>query len=294
MGTLGAAMLACHFVGNIQWPKPAEPTATAVEVAGIQLEFPAENEVLVHLNELRRQFPETQLFVLSEYTFTEALPERIRRWCRDHQRWLIVGGKDPVAGGNFYNTAWVISPKGEIVFRQAKSVPIQFFKDGLPAPAQSVWESPWGRIGLCICYDLSYRRVTDRLVEQGIQALIVPTMDVADWGQRQHALHGRVAPLRAAEYGVPIFRLASSGISQLVDSRGRVITSAPALAEGAAIHGKLLLGAPGRRPCDRWLAPATTLATIWVCLLLLVQHWLRARCQRNVASPRFGRRQRSR
>ena len=30
-----------------------------------------------------------------------------------------------------------------------------------------MWDSPWGRIGFCICYDLSYRRVTDRLAALG-------------------------------------------------------------------------------------------------------------------------------
>jgi apolipoprotein N-acyltransferase len=54
-------------------------------------------------------------------------------------------------------------------------------------------------IGICICYDLSYSRVTDRLLRLGAQALIVPTMDLIDWGRRQHELHARVAPMRAAE-----------------------------------------------------------------------------------------------
>jgi predicted amidohydrolase len=110
-----------------------------------------------------------------------------------------------------YNTAFVIGTNGELVFRQGKSVPIQFFKDGLPAPDQKLWESPWGPLGLCVCYDLSYTRVTDKLARLGAKAIIVPTMDVADWGLRQHELHARVAPVRAAEYGIPIFRLASSG-----------------------------------------------------------------------------------
>ena len=96
-------------------------------------------------------------------------------------------------------------------------MPIQFFKDGLPAREQRLWDSPWGKIGLCICYDLSYARVTDRLVRLGAQAMIVPTMDVVDWGQREHELHARVAPIRSAEYGIPIFRVASSGISQWTD-----------------------------------------------------------------------------
>lgn len=160
-------------------------------------------------------------------------------------------------GKNFYNTAFVIDPRGEIVFRQVKSVPLQFFKDGLPAPRQAVWESPWGKIGFCVCYDLSYRRVMDRLVELGAQALIVPTMDMADWGIRQHELHALVAPVRAAEYGIPIFRLASSGISQVVRSDGTVSNSAGCSSQGAAIHGVITLPQRGSLPVDRWLAPAS-------------------------------------
>ena len=102
---------------------------------------------------------------------------RLKQWCREHARFLVVGGKDPVGTNNYYNTAFVVGTNGEIVFQQAKCVPIQFFKDGLPAPRQEVWNSPWGKIGICICYDLSYTRVTDRLV-RGRGA----TVDCADHG----------------------------------------------------------------------------------------------------------------
>jgi len=224
------------------------------------MEFPTEQEVLVRLNELIRKYPQAQLLVLSEYTFSEPIPEKILKWCQEKAKYLIVGGKEPVSG-NFYNTAFVISPEGKIVFRQAKSVPIQFFKDGLPAPEQRVWDSPWGKIGICICYDLSYSKVTDKLVQLGAKALVVPTMDVADWGQRQHELHARIAPLRAAEYGVPVFRVASSGISQAIDQKGCVRATAPFLGEGAMLSTTLEIGAAGRRPLDRWLAPLATVAT---------------------------------
>ena len=147
------------------------------------MEFPSENEVLLRLNDLIRSHPDAELVVLSEYTFDGPVPAAVRDWCRKNRRYLVVGGKDPAPGGNFYNTAFVIGPDGDIVFRQVKAVPIQFFKDGLPAPEQKLWDSPWGKIGICVCYDLSYTRVTDRLVKLGAEALIVPTMDVADWGQ---------------------------------------------------------------------------------------------------------------
>jgi apolipoprotein N-acyltransferase len=249
---------------------PAQPLTASVRVAGVQMEFPSEQEVLVRLNEVIRKHPEAELLVLSEYTFLEPVPEKIKDWCRAHRRHLIVGGKDPAPGNNFYNTAFVISPAGEIVFRQVKSVPIQFFKDGLPAPEQKLWDSPSGKLGICVCYDLSYSRVVDRLVNLGAEGLIVPTMDVFDWGERQHELHARVAPLRAAEYGLPIFRLASSGISQVVDRTGRVLAAAPCPGDGAILAGTLELRGPGRLPLDRWLAPFAIAVTALLVIWLLV------------------------
>jgi apolipoprotein N-acyltransferase len=249
---------------------PAQPVAT-IRIAGIQMEFPAENEVRLRLNDVIHSHPDTDLVVLSEYTLDGPVPASLKEWCRKHGRYLIVGGKDPAPGASFYNTAFVVGPGGDLVFRQVKAVPIQFFKDGLPAPQQKLWDSPWGKIGLCVCYDLSYARVTDRLVKLGAEAIIVPTMDVMDWGRAQHELHTRIAPVRATEYGLPVFRVASSGISQLVDRSGRVIATAPCPGDGAAIAGTLELQGVGRRPLDRWLAPFATAVTAAVIVWLSIR-----------------------
>lgn len=256
------------------------PPVAAVRVACVQMEFPSENEVRLRLHDLIRACPETELVVLSEYTFDGPVPAAVRKWCQQHGCYLIVGGKDPAPGGNFYDTAFVVGPDGEIVFRQVKAVPIQFFKDGLPAPEQKVWDSPWGKIGICVCYDLSYTRVTDRLIKLGAEALIVPTMDVLDWGSAQHELHARIAPIRAAEYGLPIFRVASSGISQLVDRSGCVAATAPCPGDGATIAGTLEMRGAGRRPLDRWLAPFAADVTVALTVWLLV--W----CLRNPSAFR--------
>jgi apolipoprotein N-acyltransferase len=128
----------------------------ALFVAGVQMEFPSEAGVISALDRLVKKFPEAELLLVSEYTFDGSAPDQVKQWCEANQKYLVVGGKDPLPEGKFYNTAFVIGPKGEIVFQQAKSVPIQFFKDGLPAAEQKLWESPWGKIGICICYDLSH------------------------------------------------------------------------------------------------------------------------------------------
>jgi len=254
-------------------------------IAGVQMEFPSPSVLPKALNKALAHSPAAQIFVMSEYTLDGPVPDSLKQWCREHARFLVVGGKTPVGTNDYYNTAFVVGTNGEIVFQQVKSVPIQFFKDGLPAPKQEVWNSPWGKIGICICYDLSYTRVTDRLVKQGAQLLIVPTMDVEDWGRHQHELHARVAPVRAAEYGIPIFRLASSGISQAVSWNGNVIaqTSFPGSLE--ILSAQLKLPMRGSIPLDRWLAPVCTGITAVVLAALLFLTWWDWRTRRKPGGP---------
>jgi apolipoprotein N-acyltransferase len=245
-------------------------SAKSVRVAGVQMEFVSEAEILAALDKLLLAAPDAELLMLSEYALDGPVPDKIKSWCREHRRYLVFGGKDAAPTANFYDTAFVVDPTGEIVFRQGKSVPIQFFKDGLPAREQKLWDSPWGKIGICICYDLSYTRVTDRLIRLGAQGLIVPTMDVVDWGRRQHELHAMVAPVRAAEYGVPVLRVASSGISQLVGRRGQVSATAGFPGQNETLSGQLMFANAGSLPPDRALVVFATVLTglviVWIVI----------------------------
>jgi apolipoprotein N-acyltransferase len=129
---------------------------------------------------------------------------------------------------------------------------------------------------------LSYTRVTDELVRQGAQLLIVPTMDVEFWSRHEHELHARVAPVRAAEYGIPIFRLASSGISQAVTGGGSVVAEAPMPGSRAILAAQLRLPRQGSLPLDRVLAPICTDITAFVTATLL---FLALKDKRRPTSP---------
>jgi apolipoprotein N-acyltransferase len=255
--------------------KDTRPGVIPIEVAGAQLEMAGAPEVMEALKQMAARHPSARLLVLSEYTFDGPVPETVLAWCRRNDRYLIVGGKEPLPDKKFRNTVFVVGPEGKIVFSQVKAVPIQFFDDGLPAEEQKVWHSPWGAIGICVCYDLSFSRVVDRLARLGAQAVISPAMDAEHWGAYQHELHRRITRIRAAEYRLPIMRLASSGISQIVNRDGVEQATAPFPGQGEIIHGFLQLEQPAtpHLPPDRILAPVCVGVTGLAALILLMQSW---------------------
>jgi apolipoprotein N-acyltransferase len=162
--------------------------------------------------------------------------------------------QDPVGTNDYYNTAFVVGTNGDIVFKQAKSVPIQFFKDGLPAPEQEVWNSPWGKIGICICYDLSYTRVTDELVRQGAQLLIVPDDGRGRLGpapartsRASRPCARRNTASRFSAWPVPAFR--KPWPAEDMSSR-----KLPFPGNGEIFSAQLRLPMRGSLPLDRYLA----------------------------------------
>jgi apolipoprotein N-acyltransferase len=275
LGVAGCCLVAGIWLLFLARTRPDSGPRPNIHVAGLQLEFAGESEIIEHLRHLAKEHPEAELVVLSEYAFVWQVPDGVKEWCRKNRRWLIAGGKEPLLKHDFYDTAYVISTNGEVVFQQGKMVPVQMFKDGLPAPEQRVWDSPWGKVGICICYDLNYSRVVDGLIRQGARALIVPTMDVESWGLHEHELAARLTPIRAAEHRVPVFRLASSGISQLVSYDGELLAQTPVPGQGEILAGELSWRGRDatRLPLDRYLAPVCVAATIALILVLLCLHW---------------------
>jgi apolipoprotein N-acyltransferase len=249
---------------------PPTPPAGALHVAGVQLEFPDDQQAADALDRLATAHPEAQILVLSEYSFEGRIPQVVRDVVSRHGVYLVAGGINYVRDG-FCDTAFVVGPDGRDVFEQVKSVPVQFMGDGFPAAQRRVWESPWGKIGIIVCYDVSYGRVMDDFVRQGAQGFIIPTMDLVKWGGfERRMLHGRMAPIRAAEYGIPMFGVWSSGESQLTDRDGRLIATAGYPGQGEMISGPFDLTEPGRVLPDRPLALAMTwgagVFVLYLCL----------------------------
>lgn len=262
----------------------------AIHVAGVQWENPLPEEVIAGLDAVLKASPAAQLIVLSEYTYNSTPPPEIGEWCRKNRRHVMVGGieRQAVAGTadeKEFNTAFIVGPEGEILHRQVKSVPIQFMRDGEPAPSQQVWDSPMGRIGVAICYDMNYARVMDGLIAREAELLVIPAMDVLGWGENAHRLSAQLAAVRAAEYGVPLFRLASSGFSRITTHDGRVACELGIPGQGEVIHGQVVMPGKGRRPFDRWLAWPCVALTAGLMLFFGFEKVRRVRWRRSPVLP---------
>ena len=72
---------------------------------------------------------------------------------------------------------------------------------------------------------MDYTDVSRNLAARGAEVLVFPTADLQSWGRVQHMQHAGMTALRAVETRRAMFRVASSGVSQVVDAHGRVVAS---------------------------------------------------------------------
>jgi apolipoprotein N-acyltransferase len=94
--------------------------------------------------------------------------------------------------------------------------------DFIPGPGPRTIELPgWGKVGFQLCYEIIFSgHVLDERNRPDF--IFNPSNDAwfGSWGPPQHLAQAR---LRAAEEGIPVIRSTPTGISAVIDARGRVV-----------------------------------------------------------------------
>lgn len=98
--------------------------------------------------------------------------------------WLIGGSICELADGKYYNTSFVYNDKGECVAKHRKAhlfdIDIQggqYFKESDVLSAgngATVFDSPWGKIGLGICFDIRFTKQAEEMIDRGARMLVYP------------------------------------------------------------------------------------------------------------------------
>lgn len=177
--------------------------------------------------------------------------------------WLLIGSlgliaEDEADDGRFANRSFLIGPDGAIAARYDKihMFDIDVSRDEVyresaayrPGSRAVVADTPLGRIGMTVCYDLRFPHLYRRLAMAGAQILTVP----AAFTQITGAAHWHVLlRARAIESGAWVLAPAQTGFHP--ESRGR----------GRHTYGHSLAVSPwGEVVAEAGTAPGVTFAEI--------------------------------
>lgn len=171
---------------------------------------------------------------------------RVSEWARAHSIWLL-GGTLPEKGPSddrAYNTSTLWAPDGRLVARYRK---IHLFdvsvgpgathreSSSVAAGARPVLAStPYGRIGMTICYDIRFPALYRALVRAGAEILAVPAAFTVPTGRdhwevllRARAIESQCYVIAAGQVGQNTPARQTFGRSMIIDPWGTVLATAP-------------------------------------------------------------------
>jgi len=107
---------------------------------------------------------------------------------KDHHVTLVAGSA-PIPGpdGAVYATSLVFGPNGRLIGTQRKVHLIDlegpYGLDLTPAPLEDIHplDTPVGRVGVAICYDMFFPDVVEKLVSEGSEILVQPSFNPQPW-----------------------------------------------------------------------------------------------------------------
>jgi len=211
------------------WRLREESAGRAVAVGVVQSER-FELPVLTGLTEqLLAAHPHTEVVVWPEESFTPKPNDReaLLAFGKKHNVTLVVGVESIQPDGTHRNVAWWLPPAGEPA-EYAKRQRVPFVETHEAAREYRTFEHDGVRFGILICYDVDAPANPRRLVADfGANVILMPTLDEITWGGTQHAQHALIPRLRAIETRRPFVQAATSGYSQIIDARGRVLAEVP-------------------------------------------------------------------
>ena len=137
----------------------------------------------------------------------------------------VVGTIERGPDGRCYNAAVLLGPQG-ILGRYQKTHLIHLGVDRFLTPGEILpgpFETPIGRVGILICYDLRFPEPARALALRGAQALLLPTA----WPAAATLYPDHVARTRASENG--IYLLAADHVGEEMGARylGRSLAVGP-------------------------------------------------------------------
>lgn len=175
------------------------------------------------------------------------LQDYLKEQAIKHKIWL-VGGTIPIRSnetGKVFSACLLFNPQGELVTRYDK---IHLFDVTIEASNESYTESetissgnkivvvdtPFGRLGLAICYDLRFPELFRAMVEQNMEICAIPSAFTSLTGRvhwesllRSRAIENLSFMIAADQGGYHVGGRETHGDSMIIDPWGQVLNRLP-------------------------------------------------------------------
>jgi predicted amidohydrolase len=172
----------------------------------------------------------------------------LREMARLHQIWLLGGSVPEVLHGDerVYNTSVMVSPRGDVeaTYRKIHLFDVdlsdrgggRFRESASIAPGEEVVvvRTPFGGVGLSVCYDLRFPELYRALGERDVRFLAVPSAFARETGKdhweillRARAIENQCFLLAPAQWGRHAPDRSSHGRSAIIDPWGLLLAVAP-------------------------------------------------------------------
>jgi nitrilase len=189
---------------------------------------------------------DSRQFLREAETPRGALVETLREWAAEYDVWLLAGSVALKAGPRkVTNSSLLFDPQGELVARYDK---IHLFdvelsgdrayresKHVKPGNKAVLTKTPWGYVGLSICYDLRFPELYRKLSHAGARVLMIPSAFTAFTGKahwdsltRARAIENQCFVIAPAQTGSPYPGRETHGHTRIIDPWGRVLAERPA------------------------------------------------------------------
>jgi apolipoprotein N-acyltransferase len=155
---------------------------------------------------------------------------------------LLVGTISRDGQRKYYNTAYIIGRQGEIAGKYSKKHLVPFGEytplasyfpflenisvaagDFFPGPSHDPIATTVGRVGVLICYEGIFSYITNETVRAGAEVLVNITNDAWFGPTSAPYQHFAFYIFRAIETDRYLLRAANTGISAVIDPRGRTV-----------------------------------------------------------------------
>lgn len=161
----------------------------------------------------------------------------------------------------FENKTVLISPAGEVLWHYLKAYPVPGARQVPGEKIIPVFDSPFGRLGTAICYDMDFPHLINQAGKAGVDLMLVPAWD---WREIT-PLHANMAAMRAIENGFALVRATGEGLSIAVDGYGRSLASFDYFSSG---DGIMVAHVPTRGAATVYSLIGDLFA--WICVAGLV------------------------